>query len=221
LFSCDFFGSHLATSDLFVTEQAEVYRAAKRYFAEIMMPFRTMITKNLAKLQDLEIVMIAPSHGPVYDNPQFIVDAYQEWVSDTVKNEVVLPYVSMHGSTKIMVGVTVKLFNLAQADIGELAMALVNAATIIIGSPTVLVGPHPSAVYAAYLANALKPKAKFASVIGSYGWGTKMVEQLTGMLPNLKAEILDPVIAKGLPKPADYQALDTLAETIAAKHREL
>jgi len=231
LFSCDFFGSHIATSDLFVTDQAKVYEAAKRYFAEIMMPFRTIITKNLVKLQDKEIAMIAPSHGPIYDKPEFILGAYNEWVSDEVKNEVVLPYISMHGSTKTMVdyfvralmkqGVSIRLFNLAQTDIGELAMALVDAATIVIGSPTVLVGPHPSAVYAAYLANALKPKAKFASIVGSYGWGGKMVEQLAGMLPNLRVEILDPVVARGLPKAADFQALDILAETIATKHREL
>ena len=49
LFPCDFFGSHLATSDLFVEDHAEVYKAAKRYYAEIMMPFRMIIKKNLAK----------------------------------------------------------------------------------------------------------------------------------------------------------------------------
>ena len=51
-------------------------------------------------------------------------------------------------------------------DLGELAMALVDAATVVIGSPTVLVGPHPLAVYAAYLTNALRPKTKFVSIIG-------------------------------------------------------
>ncbi|TET38171.1 MAG: MBL fold metallo-hydrolase, partial [Dehalococcoidia bacterium] len=41
LFPCDFFGSHLATTDLYVTDEGQVYEAAKRYYAEIMMPFRT------------------------------------------------------------------------------------------------------------------------------------------------------------------------------------
>ena len=50
LFSCDFFGSHIATTDLFVTDEGRVYEAAKRYFAEIMMPFRSVIKKNLEKL---------------------------------------------------------------------------------------------------------------------------------------------------------------------------
>jgi flavorubredoxin len=230
-FPCDFFGSHLATSSLFVDDQATVYESAKRYYAEIMMPFRGPIKKNLEKMKQLQIEMIAPSHGPVYDRPEFIINAYKDWVSDDVKNEVVLPYVSMHESTRKMVehfvdglierGITVKQFNLTTVDIGKLAMALVDAATIVIGSPTVLTGAHPKAAYACILANALRPKAKFASVIGSYGWGGKMVEQITGLLPNLKVEIIEPVIAKGSPKDSDFTALDNLADKIAAKHKEL
>jgi len=69
LFSCDFYGSHIATSDLYVTEQGRVYEAAKRYFAEIMMPFRNVIEKNIEKLKGYDIRMIAPSHGQIHDNP--------------------------------------------------------------------------------------------------------------------------------------------------------
>ena len=229
LFPCDFLGSHLATSDLFVTDESKVYEAAKRYYAEIMMPFRTTIRKNLEKIKDLEIDIIAPSHGPLYDNPEFILNAYRDWSSEKVKNEVVIPYISMHGSTKIMIdyfvdalikrGITVKPFNLTETDIGELAMALVDTATVVVGTPTVLTGAHPNVVYAVYLLNALRPKVKFASIIGSYGWGGKMVEQITEMLTNLKIEILDPVIVKGLPEREDFEALDRLADEIKEKHR--
>lgn len=231
LFSCDFFGSHLAASDVFVTDEGRVYESAKRYYAEIMMPFRTIIQKNLEKLNTLEIDFIAPSHGPVYNRPEFILDAYKDWTSDTPKNEVVIPYISMHGSTQKMVeylvsalaerGMRVSQFNLADADIGKLAIALVDAATIVVGTPTVHVGPHPQVAYAAYLANALRPKAKFASVIGSFGWGTKAVEQIAAMIPNLKVEVLPPVICRGLPRKADFAAIDTLADTIAQKHKSL
>jgi flavorubredoxin len=231
LFSCDFFGSHLATSSLFVDNEPLVYESAKRYYAEIMMPFRTVIQKNLEKVGQLAIEMIAPSHGPVYDKSDFIIDAYKDWVSDRVKNQVVLPFISMHGSTRKMVehfvdalierGITVKQFNLSVADVGELAMALVDAATVVLGSPTVLVGPHPKVAYAAILANALRPKTKFVSIIGSFGWGGKMVEQLKGLIPNLKVELLTPVVAKGCPKDNDFIALEGLADEILARHKEL
>jgi flavorubredoxin len=230
LFPCDLFGSHLATTDLYVTDEGHVYEAAKRYYAEIMMPFRTIIEKHLERLNSYKIDVIAPSHGPLYDRASFIMEAYRSWVSGPPKNIVVLPYISMHGSTQKMVeyfvgaladrGVTVKQFNLAVTDIGKLAMALVDTATMVIGTPTVLVGPHPNVAHAAFLANALRPGLQFVSIIGSYGWGSKAVEQLRGMIPNLKAEVLGPVIIKGFPGEEDFKAMDNLASTIAQKHKE-
>jgi flavorubredoxin len=175
--------------------------------------------------------MIAPSHGPIYDNPEVIIEAYRDWTSDKVKKEVLIPFVSMHGSTKIMVeylvdrlmakGFTVKPFNLPVTDVGELAMSLVDASTIIIGSPMVLGGAHPAAVYSAFLANALRPKTKFVSIIGSYGWGGKMVDQLSGLIANLKVEVIEPVLFKGLPTAEDYKKIDILIETLEEKHKSL
>ncbi len=231
LFPCDLFGAHLASSELYPTDLARVYESAKRYYAEIMMPFRNLIQKHLKKLEDYSIEIIAPSHGPVHKDTDFIINAYRDWTSDKVKNEVILPYVSMHGSTKKMVEhlidalinkrITVKPFNLTKTDVGELAIALVDAATIVIATPTVLVGPHPAAVYAAYLTNALRPKTRYASVIGSFGWGGKMLEQITGMLGNLKVELLEPVIVKGYPRANDFGSLDKLADTILKRHKSI
>ena len=229
LFTCDFLGSHLATTDLYAIDEGRVYETAKRYYAEIMMPFRQHIRKHLERIKDLKIDVIAPSHGPLHNKPEFILSAYRDWASDDVKNQVVLPYVSMHGSTKAMVGqlvdslaargVEVKQFDLTRTDVGELAEALVDCATIVIGSPTILSGAHPLALYAAILANALRPKVRFATIIGSYGWGGKMVEQITAAIPNLKVEVIEPVIIKGHPMDADFQALDKLAEAISSKHK--
>ncbi len=230
LFSCDFFGSHIATSDLYVSDEARVYEAAKRYYAEIMMPFKNMIKKNLKKIRSYDIDIIAPSHGSIYPRPSFILNAHKDWIEGPSKNLVVLPYITMHNSTKKMVdffvsslvekGVSVEQFHLGVTDIGKLAMALVDAGTIVIGTPTVLAGPHPNVVYGAYLANALRPKAKFLSIIGSYGWGGKTVEILAGMIPNLKVEVIEPVLAKGLPSEDDLKALENLAKIIAMKHKE-
>ena len=233
LFSGDFLGSHIATNALFVKDEARVYEAAKRYYAEIMVPFAGQIRKNLGKIKDLEIDIVAPTHGQLYDRPAFIIDAYHHWVDDAPENKVLIPYISMHGSTKVMVdhlvnaltarGVTACLFSLSAGvvDIGKLAMDLMDAATVVIGTPTVLLGPHPNVVYGTYLVNVLKPKAKFLSVIGSYGWGTKAVDIIKSLLTNLgKAEILDPVLCKGLPREEDLKALDNLAETIYQKHKE-
>jgi flavorubredoxin len=230
LFSCDFFGSHYATSDVFA-DKHEVYDGAKRYYAEIMMPFGAQVLKNIEKVTQYPIALIGPSHGPVYDDPGFIIEAYRDWAGGEPQNIVCLPYVTMHDSTRLMVdyltaaltdrGVAVERFDLTALDAGELASSLVHAGTIVLGTPTVLTGPHPLAAYAAFLANALRPRAKFATVIGSYGWAGKTVETLVGMMPKLKVELLDPVLAKGMPREADYAALDVLADTIAEKQKDL
>ncbi|MFA5331320.1 MAG: FprA family A-type flavoprotein [Methanoregula sp.] len=231
LFPCDLFGFHEATSELFVTDEAAAYRSAKRYYAEIMMPFRSSIKGYVEKVRGLSPKMIAPSHGPVHSRPAFILDAYADWVSDTVKNQVVIPYVSMHGSTAKMVdyltgalvtrGITVKPFNLTRTDSGALALALVDAATLVVATPTVLFGPHPKVVCATYLANVLRPKTRFATVIGSYGWGGKAVETITKMLDHVNVEMLPTVMVKGEPDEATMQALEGLADDILKKHKEI
>jgi flavorubredoxin len=231
LFSCDWFGAHVAQTDLFADCSDCILAEAKRYYAEIMMPFRKIVQKNLEKIKGLDIRMIAPSHGPIHRDPGTIIQAYRDWTDDSPHNSVVIPWVTMHGSTEMLVGrlvddlvergISVFPFNMATADIGQLAMALVDAATIVVAAPTVHVGPHPMVLNAVVLANALRPKVRFASIVGSYGWGSRMVDAVKAAMPNLKVEILPPVICKGLPKRADLEAVDRLAETIAAKHREL
>lgn len=233
LFPCDFFGSHLATSDLFATDEPRVEDAAKRYYAEIMMPFRVHIQKYLTKLGQMPIEMIAPSHGPIHNRPEFILDLYRDWAGDEARPQVVIPCVSMYESTNRMVsylvdrllerGISVQPFNMVDTDTGDFAKALVDASTVIFASPAVLSGPHPSIVNAAYLMNALKPKTKVCSVIGSYGWGGTIVSKsIRDLLPQMLKHMtfLDPVLIKGLPKDADYAALDRLVDAVEAAHTE-
>ncbi len=231
LFTCDFLGSHLATSKLWSEDNANIYHAAKRYYAEIMMPFRHMINGYLDKLQKIPIKIIAPSHGPLYKKPEFILSAYQDWVSDKVRNEVIIPYISMHGSTEKMVyylmdqlikrDIDVTPYHLNYTDIGKLAISLVDAATIILASPTVLTGPHPQVVYAAYLCNILKPKAKYAGIVGSFGWGSKMEEDILQLLKNLKVELLPTTMVKSNPREEDFEKLNQLADVIAKNHSNI
>ena len=231
LFTCDLFGSHLATSDLYAGSDPYVCEAAKRYYAEIMMPFRTIVQKNLDKISDLDYEVIAPSHGPIYDKPDCILESYRDWVSERVSNKVVIPYISMHGSTAKMVDhlvsalverdIKVERFELSTTDLGKLAMALVDAATIVIGTPTVHFGPHPIVFSITQLANALRPKARYAGIIGSYGWGTKAVEQISGLIPNLKVDVLGTVMCKGYPREEDLRSLEELADAIKEKHSSL
>jgi flavorubredoxin len=231
LFSGDLFGAHLATSHVVTDTDPSVIDAAKLYYGGIMMPYRAIIARNMPKVLALNPTMIAPSHGPTWTLPKAILEAYQDWLVAPPKNLVALPYVSMHDSTRHLVmhlaealiarGVNVQVINMGSDDVASLMMTLVDAGTIVFGSPTVLAGAHPKMVYAAHLTSLFKPKARLASVIGSFGWGGKLVEDLLGLIEGLKLEVLPPVLVKGAPRAPHFQALDGLADAVAQRHREL
>lgn len=212
-------------------DYSKAEESVKRYYAEIMMPFRNIIIKNIEKLSDLKIEIIAPSHGYIYNKPEFIINLYKDWISDRVKNVVTVIYVSMHGSTKKMVdylvnkliekNVEVKRFNISNSDLGEIAISLVDSATVILGTSTVLTGPHPLALYVTYIMNALKPKTKILGLIGSYGWGGQTVNIIKGLISNLKVDLIEPVLIKGDPTEEDYNLIDKFVDNIYFKHKEL
>lgn len=231
LCTCDFLGAHYTFSDVFAQESVELEKSAKRYYAEIMMPFRMMCKKYTAQIKEMNVDMILPSHGPVYKNPKFILDLYTDWSSDTPKNLVVLPYVSMYESTKEMIdylsdklnekGIKTFKFDMVEDDLGDLAMTLIDCATIVMGTSMVLAGPHPVAVNVAYIASVLRPKAKFASLIGSYGWGGKLFDLIAQILTPLKLDLIEPHQVKGKPKEEDFKKLDEMAESIFEKHKSI
>ena len=237
LFSSDLFGSHYATPKAFATSSAEQRVAAKAYYAEIMMPFRQQITRYTARVRQLNPRLIAPAHGPVWYHPEMILGRYEKWTGDGVKKLVTLPYISMHNSTRTMVerliiklsaqGLSIICRDLGSTpeslslETGHFIMDLVDAAAVILATPTVLGGPHPNMAYAALIANAVRPKARFMALIGSFGWATqveKVMESLTG---NIKAERLPSVLAKGLPTEDDWSRLDALAADLGARIRGL
>ncbi|KUK00430.1 MAG: hypothetical protein PWQ74_869 [Methanobacteriaceae archaeon] len=225
LFSCDFFASHFATTKT-ISKLDDIQEEAKRYYAHIMMPFSQMIQGNLEKLRNLEIRMIAPSHGPIIEKPEIILNLYEGWSSQTSK-KVIIAYISMHGSTELMVkhitrtlidlDVNIRVLNLANASTGELIMELVDSGAMIIASPTVLTRPHPCAAYMLYLVNMLKPPIKYAALIGSYGWGTLIEKETKKLFDTMNVEFLEPVIVKGKPCEEDFERLDKLAHEIKEK----
>ncbi|GBR76619.1 metallo-beta-lactamase [Candidatus Termititenax persephonae] len=226
LFTTDFLGAHYASDDLYVRDEALIYRAAKRYYAEIMMPFRTNVRRHLELVRTLVPKIIAPSHGQVYHRPDFILSAYAEWASEDTKDALIL-YVSMHDSVRHMTeiirrelegkNIAVRALDLSLVDSGEVAMELVGTKAVLLGTPMVLAGAHPVAANAVFLFNALRPPAKYLGLYGSYSWGGRAVEQLSALLTAVQPEILPPQFFKGLPRPAEDEQLAAWARDLAAK----
>jgi flavorubredoxin len=226
LFPCDFLGFHTA-SGFYDDEVEEFVPFAQRYFGEIMMPFRKLGQQAMDKIAQLDIKLIGPSHGPIHRNPQRILDLYRQWTAGETKEKVVVVYVTMWKSTEAMAqamvetlmaeGLEVELHNLTTADLGDVARDLVDSRAIVLGTPTVLGGMHPLAIYAAHLVKALRPPLRYGAVLSSYGWGGGAVKQAAEILEPTKMEVVGAVEINGPPTADDYQKIAELGRQLAAK----
>jgi flavorubredoxin len=229
LFPCDFFGSHIAQG-LYDDEIEDLLVYAQRYFGEIMMPFRIMAQKALEKIKPLDIAMIAPSHGPVHRNPERIMSAYRKWSNGETKQKAIIVYATMWNSTEKMIqpmvdtltseGVEVAKYNLIVSDIGDIAKDLVDSRAIVLGTPTVLAGAHPLAVYATYLVKALRPPTKYGVVLSSYGWGGGAVKHVQEILGQTSMEVVGAMEINGPPTENDVNKIVELGKTLAKKIKE-
>jgi len=231
LFPCDFFGAHIAKSRLYDDEVGDiVLPEAKRYYAEIMMPFPTAIQRALDKVEVLDLKMIAPSHGPIYRNPRRILDAYERWARGPLQQKAVVIYVTMWGATETLEktivdsisaeGVEVVPYNLLVADVSHVMRDLVDTSAIVIGAPTVLNGAHPLAVMMTEIIRAIKPRTKLVALFGSYGWGRGAVKMMTDRLQQSGFEILETLEVRGPPKKEDLEKAVDLGKHIAQRIKE-
>jgi flavorubredoxin len=117
-------------------------------------------------------------------------------------------------------GIEVSKHNLTVADVGDIAKDLVDSRAIVLGSPTVLAGAHPLAMYAAYLVKALRPPAKFAVVLTSFGWGGGAIKHIQETLGPTKMEIVGAMEINGPPTESDTDKIIEIGKTLAKKIKE-
>jgi len=231
LFPCDFFGAHLAKSKLFDDEFGEgLLPEAKKYYAEIMMPFPVAIQRALDKVKGLDVKIIGPSHGPIYRNPKRILDAYEKWARGPLQPRVVMVYVTMWGSTEALEkaiaeaisyeGVEVVPYNLLVSDLSHVMRDIVDASAIVIGAPTVLNNAHPLAIMATEIIRELKPRAKLVAAFGSYGWGRAATKVIADSLQRSGFEICETLDVRGPPKKEDLEKAVNLGKHVAQRVKE-
>lgn len=230
LFSCDFFGAHTAFG-LYDEDVEEIIPFAKRYFGEIMMPFRAMGMKAIEKIKGLEIKVIAPSHGPVYKAPERILEAYGKWTSGETRGKAIVLYVSMLGSTEAMIktmvetlfseDIEVSLYSLPGADIGEIAKDFVDSRAIVLGMPTMLGGMHPLAGYATYLLKAFRPPLKYCVILSSHGFGGGAIQQALEIFGHIKIEVTGTLDINGPPTTDDHQKIAEIGKQLSYKMKGL
>ena len=189
LISQDAFGQHYASAARFDDEfmncfsSSELEDAVKEYYANILMPFGTLIKNKISEIQKLglEIDMIAPDHGIIWrKDPSKIIDMYLDMAGGKADLRVVIIYDTMWHSTEHMTlplmqgikdeGVDVKIVKLRANPISLAVKEFWKARGCLIGSPTLNNSMFPTiAEFLTYL-KGLRPKNRLVGAFGSYGW---------------------------------------------------
>ncbi len=228
LFSNDALGQHYASSVRFDDEADidEVFQEAKKYYANILMPYGAQIKKALEIIRGLDIEMIAPSHGVIWrKNVEKIIEKYDEWSSPASDRNAVVVYDSMWHSTETVAkciveafakaGKNVKLFDLKETHISDIVVDTLSAKYIAVGSPTLNNNMMPTvASFLTYL-KGLTTKEKVGIAFGSYGWGGQSIGQVENVLKECGFDMpYEPFKFLYIPKKED---LESMMEKITEK----
>ncbi|MBQ1940683.1 MAG: FprA family A-type flavoprotein, partial [Selenomonadaceae bacterium] len=206
LFSNDGFGQHLATTERFADERdiSEVMHQAKKYYANILMPYGMQAQKAISALAGLKISMIATGHGVSWrSNISDIIEAYQKWSSFEKTDKAVVVFDTMWHTTEIMakniadafyaIGIKPVLFDLRTDHISDVATELLDAKFLAVGSPTLNNQMMPSIAGLLCYIKGLAPKGLKGFAFGSYGWGGQSIGQVEQALKDCKVEICLPM----------------------------
>jgi len=205
LFSQDGFGMHLASNERFDDELDDyvLYHEAAKYFANILLLYSHIAGRVIKRIEEsgLEIVTIAPDHGPVWRSKiPWIIDLYKKWSSRELKKKAIIVYDSMWDSTRMMAraiedgltegGVHVKVLSATATGRADVVTELIDAGALIVGSPTLNNHIFPTVADILTYIKGLKPTGLVGASFGSYGWSGESVRVLNAWLEDMKIELV-------------------------------
>lgn len=216
LFSMDAFGQHHASAFRFDDEEPldVILQEAKAYYANIVMLYGRPIAQTMARAAELDIEMIAPSHGVIWrSHIKEVFEAYQNYVVCKPRAKVIVLYATMWSSTEKMAeailegaqecGVEAQFFNVDNTHATKIVTEILDCATVAIGSPTLNNSLMPNMAGVLCYLSGLRPTHKKGFAFGSYGWskrgGASAVEE---SMKEMNIEIMhEPIRAQYVPTP--------------------
>ncbi len=233
LLSNDGFGQHYAGFHRFDDEDGHfeaIMDEAAKYFANILMPLAPLIPPILKKVEKMRmpIEIIAPSHGIIWRaHIDKIINSYVEWSTGVARDQVLIIYDTMWGSTEIMAkaisnglckaSVENKLVRLRQNHYSDIVKEILVSKIIVIGSPTINEGIFPSVAQLLSYLKGLHPLKKKGVGFGSYGWGGEAIEAINSEMKAGGIEVIEPGLGVVyVPMNQDIEACFQLGERIAA-----
>lgn len=212
LFSNDAFGQHYASFERFDDEVLldEVLTQAKKYYANIVLPYSQQVKNALDALNKLKIETVCPSHGIIWRKSIVkILSEYGKWSSNSTERKAVIIYDTMWDSTRKMAlkiyeafeesGYRAVLCNLKNWHMSDAMTEIIDAEVVAVGSPTLNRKMLPTvSAFLTYLTG-LAPKNRNAIAFGSYGWGGESVKDIEEILSKAGFQILSSVKQQFVP----------------------
>ncbi|MCL6620688.1 MAG: FprA family A-type flavoprotein [Syntrophobacterales bacterium] len=235
LFSSDGFGAHYASSQRLIRNRHDCppkyFYELKKYYANILMPMGTLVTQLLDKVAKLglEFRMIAPDHGCVYENPDWVLEAYRTWAAGVTQPKGLVIYDTMWHSTEMLAhafmeglmdaGVEAQLHHLRATHYSDTVTELLDAGLMFLGSPTINNNMFPSmGQFLTYL-KGLKPKKKAAMAFGSYGWSGQAVGLINQELEAMQLKpVHEGLQVRYIPDPDELAQARELGARLAREH---
>jgi len=237
LFSNDAFGQHIASSERLAEDYplSIVMEEAKKYYANIVLPYSQQVQKVLTAVADLEIEMICPSHGLIWtEHIPLILDAYRKWAyNESEADRALIIYDTMWKSTEMMayaiqngfenLGIHTKMLNLQHNHISDIMTDVISARFICIGSPTLNSSILPNVAAFIYYLKGLAPKKRIGLAFGSYGWSGQNIPILQHLLGDTKEcafEMMEPIKVQYIPDADTLKSITKQMELNIKKVKE-
>jgi NADH oxidase (H2O-forming) len=239
LFTCDSFGAHYCDEKMFDDEVGDYGDTFKYYFDVILKPFSKFMLKAIEKVEQLEIDMICPGHGPILRSGwKEKVELSKQYAEEYFNSQqgkqstILITYVSAYGYTKKMAkaiaagineagDIQVEVVDIENIELGELEARIVRSGGLLIGSPTINRNTLLPVYKLFAVVNPIRDKGKLAASFGSFGWSGEAVPLIENHLRNLKFEIVqDGLASKFSPGEEQTKALKEFGRTFGLRFLE-
>jgi flavorubredoxin len=210
LFTCDSFGAHYCTENIFSELTPDYLKAFNYYFDVILKPFSRFMVRAIEKITPLEPLVICPGHGPVHrDTINEIIalslklsNDYLRLTAGGDRKRVLVAYVSAYGFTgqaaeliaegiRSEDGFITDVADIEHIAATELDLKISSADAILAGSPTINQNTLLPIYTLFALINPLRDRGKVAGAFGSYGWSGEAPKIILDNFRNLKLKTFD------------------------------
>ena len=240
LFSCDGFGSFgrydsAFDDELGANEKAHLYSETERYYANIVSSFSSFVQRGIAKLADLDIKAVAPSHGIVWrKNPMEIIEHYSRlasYMQGPREKEVAVVWSSMYGNTEALLrhvvdgirseGVEAHILQVPQTHASFVLEKVWRSEGLVIGMPTYEYKMFPPMYHILDILERSHVQGRKTLRFGSYGWSGGAQKPFDVFADAMKLDCQGTIEYQGCPSEEDKQRAYDLAKAMAKQIKEM